>query len=212
MGALLTSGCAGSVSRLTPPPDLSAADREECEALAQRSSSRVQGDSILGAAAMGGAAGGLVSAHGLARNDWSVSTGNDGQVVGAVVGSLVALGAIVASGVTLASTASAREAAHVDAMNACLRPALLIRQFGPEHSEVAYSLHALGYRYYGQQEYATAERLYLRALAIQEKALGPDASEVANILDDYAALLNQTARPLQAIELKQRARAIRSKR
>jgi tetratricopeptide (TPR) repeat protein len=136
-----------------------------------------------------------------------VSSGNDGQVVGAVVGSLVALGAIVASGVTLASTASAREAAHVDAMNACLRPALLIRQFGPEHSEVAYSLHALGYRYYGQQEYATAERLYLRALAIQEKALGADASEVANILDDYAALLNQTARLLQAIELKQRARA-----
>jgi hypothetical protein len=54
--------------------------------------------------------------------------------------------------------------------------------------------------------------LYIRALAIQEQGLGADDPELAGILKDYAALLWQTRRVLEAEKLEQRARAIRVKR
>src|SRR5262245_22552151 len=57
MGALLVSGCAGSIPRLAPPPDLGAADREACRALAEKTATRVQGGSVGGGAAVGAGVG-----------------------------------------------------------------------------------------------------------------------------------------------------------
>jgi tetratricopeptide (TPR) repeat protein len=45
---------------------------------------------------------------------------------------------------------------------------------GPEHPDVANSLNNLAALYYSQGQYAKAENLYERALAIWEKALGPE--------------------------------------
>ena len=134
-----------------------------------------------------------------------------GLLIGALLGSFVVIGAIVAGGAALADNVSARDAAFADAMDACLRPAVLTREFGPEHPEVARSLRALGYRYYRQGELAKAEPLYVRALAIQEQALGAGDPELAGFLDDYAVLLGRTGREVEADKLKQRARAIRTK-
>ena len=42
-----------------------------------------------------------------------------------------------------------------------------------------------------QGRYAEAETLFRRALAIREKALGPERPEVAKTLDNYAELLRK---------------------
>jgi hypothetical protein len=208
LAALLAAACAGPVPRLAPPPDLSLADRDACETLARRARAQVQGDSVLGAAGRGGAAGTLVSAHALARANVSADSG-DGLVLGAFVGSIVAIAAIVSAGVALVTNVSAGAAAHAEAMNACLRPALLARELGPEHPETGRSLQALAHHYYRQAELARAEPLLVRALAIQERSLGVDALEVATVLDDYAALLRRAGRDGEAEAAARRAEAIR---
>ena len=55
---------------------------------------------------------------------------------------------------------------------------LAIREkaLGPEHPETANSLNNLAVLYKAMGDYAKAEPLYQRALAIREKALGPGAS------------------------------------
>ena len=55
------------------------------------------------------------------------------------------------------------------------------------------------------------EPLYKRALAIREKALGPEHPDVAQSLENYAALLRDTGRGAEAVELEARATAIRAK-
>ncbi len=62
-----------------------------------------------------------------------------------------------------------------------------------------------------QGRYAEAEPLYQRSLAIREKALGPEHPHVAESLENYAALLRQTARANEAEKLEARAKAIRAK-
>ena len=62
-----------------------------------------------------------------------------------------------------------------------------------------------------QGRYAEAEPLYKRALAIREKALGPEHPDVATSLENYAALLRETARVDEAERLEARAKAIRAK-
>ncbi len=62
-----------------------------------------------------------------------------------------------------------------------------------------------------QGKYADAEPLYKRALAIWEKALGPEHPHVATSLENYAALLRKTGRGNEAAKLKARAKAIRAK-
>ncbi len=59
--------------------------------------------------------------------------------------------------------------------------------------------------------YADAEPFYQRALAIWEKALGPKHPHVATTLENYAALLRQTARADEAERMEARAEAIRAK-
>ncbi len=64
---------------------------------------------------------------------------------------------------------------------------------------------------YAQGKYAEAEPLYQRSLAIREKALGPEHPDVATSLENYAALLRQTARADQAERMEARAKAMRAK-
>ena len=59
--------------------------------------------------------------------------------------------------------------------------------------------------------YAEAQTLNERALAIREKALGPDGADVAKSLNDLAALLSDTGRYAEAQPLFERALAIRKK-
>ncbi len=53
--------------------------------------------------------------------------------------------------------------------------------------------------------------LYRRSLTIWEKALGPEHPNVAQSLDNYAALLRETGRADEAAEMEARAKAIRAK-
>lgn len=66
--------------------------------------------------------------------------------------------------------------------------AMAIREkvLGPDHLEVADSLHALASLYDDQSDYVKAEPLNLRALAIREKALGPEHPDLAKSLYNLA--------------------------
>ncbi len=54
---------------------------------------------------------------------------------------------------------------------------------------MATSLNNLAALYQAQARYALAEPLSERSLAIREKALGPEHPDVAQSLENYAALL-----------------------
>ena len=76
---------------------------------------------------------------------------------------------------------------------------------------MATSLNNLAVLYRAQGKYAEAEPLYRRALAIKEKALGPEHPSVATVLANYAALLRKTNRDNEAAKLEACAKAIRAK-
>lgn len=64
---------------------------------------------------------------------------------------------------------------------------------------------------YSSGKFPEAIALVQRALAIQEKALGPEHPDVATTLDGYATLLRKTNRAAEAAEMETRATAIRAK-
>ncbi len=66
--------------------------------------------------------------------------------------------------------------------------------------------------YRAEGEYAKAEPPYRRSLAILETALGPEHPNVAQGLENYAALLRETGRAAEADKMEARAKAIRAKR
>ena len=76
---------------------------------------------------------------------------------------------------------------------------------------MANSLNNLAELYRAQDRYAEAEPFQKRALAIREKALGPDHPNVAKSLENYAAVLRKTGRTTEAAKLETRAKAIRAK-
>ncbi len=76
---------------------------------------------------------------------------------------------------------------------------------------MANSLSNLARLYQAQGHYAKAEPLYKRSLAIMEKALGPEHPDVAQSLENYAALLRQTGRIDEAEKMEARAKLIRAK-
>ena len=83
-----------------------------------------------------------------------------------------------------------------------------------EDGIMARPLHAsdnLARLYRDQSRYQEAESLYQRAIAIDEKAFGPEHAEVATDLEAYAILLRAMNRPEEALALEERARAIRDK-
>ena len=76
---------------------------------------------------------------------------------------------------------------------------------------MAASIADLASLYRAQSRFAQAEPLHQWALTLQRKALGPDHPEVAESLEEYAALLKQTNREAEAAGLEAQARAIRAK-
>jgi tetratricopeptide (TPR) repeat protein len=75
---------------------------------------------------------------------------------------------------------------------------------------VATDLNNLAVLYQAQGQYAQAEPLCKRALAMREKALGTDHPNVAQSLENLAALYKATNRAKEAEALKKRAEAIRA--
>ncbi|MEE8077291.1 MAG: tetratricopeptide repeat protein [Candidatus Binatia bacterium] len=72
-------------------------------------------------------------------------------------------------------------------------------------------LNNLATLYQAQGKYAEAEPLHKRALAIWEKALGPDHPQVATTLENMAKLYKKTGRNEEAKRLEERAQEIRSR-
>jgi hypothetical protein len=60
-----------------------------------------------------------------------------------------------------------------------------------------------------QKKYAEAEVQYKRALAITEKSVGSEAPQVADVLDQYAALLEEMKKPEDAKGLRDWADSVR---
>ncbi len=82
------------------------------------------------------------------------------------------------------------------------------KNFEPEDPRLGISLDNLTNVYNAQGKYAEAERLYQRALAIVEKALGPEHLDVAVILNNLASVYYTQAKYAKAERLYQRALAI----
>ena len=78
-------------------------------------------------------------------------------------------------------------------------------KFGGKDPRFAISLNNLALAYDAQGKYAQAEPLYLRALAIWEKALGPEHPDVAQSLNNLAALYDNQGKYAQAEPLYRRA-------
>jgi tetratricopeptide (TPR) repeat protein len=72
---------------------------------------------------------------------------------------------------------------------------------------VASALNNLAGLYSGQGRQADAEPLYKRALAIRERALGPDHPDVAQSLNHLADLYSAQGRHAEAEPLYKRAQA-----
>jgi tetratricopeptide (TPR) repeat protein len=92
-----------------------------------------------------------------------------------------------------------------------LAGATLIEHWGFEFVEAARLLNQAGLYLYERGRFAEAEPLFRRALAIKEKALGPEHPDVARVLENHAALLRETRREAEAEKLEARARTIRAK-
>jgi CHAT domain-containing protein/Tfp pilus assembly protein PilF len=94
-----------------------------------------------------------------------------------------------------------------------IEKALGIREriLGPEHPDVASTLHTLANIYYYKGTYAKAEQLFLRSLAIREKVLGSEHLEVARSLNNLAIIYRNTGEYAKVEPLHQRSLAIREK-
>jgi hypothetical protein len=198
--AILTPACATSRSGSAPPEVATGPSREECEEFAQKAKAAVQGSSGFGPGRM----------HiGPGNQPQNARSGADAVAGLAAYAALFAVAGLIAGTAAAVKNERTREAAYSDAMAACLRPGILARELGPEHPEVARSLHTLGYLYVRQAEPEKAEPLFARALAIREQRADVDPVQMAGILDDYAALLRQTGRAGEAAELERRAQEVR---
>lgn len=75
---------------------------------------------------------------------------------------------------------------------------------------MATSLNNLAALYDIQGQYAQAEPLYTRSLAILEHAFGADHPNLAQSLENIASLYRKTGREKEAAALEKRAAAIRA--
>jgi tetratricopeptide (TPR) repeat protein len=87
----------------------------------------------------------------------------------------------------------------------------LVEDFGLNSVAAARLLNQSGYYLKGRARYAEAEPLLQRALAIYEKAQGPDHADTATSLNNLAVLYDDQGRYAEAGPLYQRALAIREK-
>ena len=79
---------------------------------------------------------------------------------------------------------------------------------GPDHPDVATTLNSLAALYAARDDYAAAEPLLTRALAIREQALGADDRFTAQSVNNLALLYAAQGRYADAEPLYQRAVAI----
>jgi tetratricopeptide (TPR) repeat protein len=84
----------------------------------------------------------------------------------------------------------------------------LIEFWDMEFAEATLLLNQTGYYLHQRAEYAQAEPLYQRALAIREKALGPEHPYTASSLNNLALLLHDQGKVEEAEPLYRRALAI----
>ena len=84
-------------------------------------------------------------------------------------------------------------------------------RFGPDHPTTTLFFDGSAALPRVQGNYAGAEPLYERSLAIREKTLGPEHPDVATSLENYADLLRKTGRSDEAETLEARTKAIREK-
>ena len=84
----------------------------------------------------------------------------------------------------------------------------LVEDFGLDSIAAARLLNQSGYYLHGRARYAEAEPLYRRALAIREKAQGPDHPDTATTLNNLAGIYDEQGRYVEAESLYQRAIAI----
>jgi tetratricopeptide (TPR) repeat protein len=92
------------------------------------------------------------------------------------------------------------------------RPPVYLLGMGQGHPAVAIALNNLADLHGAQGEYAEAELLYRRSLAILESALGPEHPDVARSLETLSKLYRVMGRAEDAKELAERAAAIRARR
>ena len=89
--------------------------------------------------------------------------------------------------------------------------AKLIEKWNIISKEAARLLNEAAYYSYERGQYADAEPLYQRSLAIREKALGPDHPEVARSLNNLALLYKEQGKYPETEPLYRRSLAIREK-
>jgi len=96
-----------------------------------------------------------------------------------------------------------------DAIVFLSRAVAILEKLDPQHPDFAETLFNLGVLLYQRGDYAHAEPLYLRSLAIQEKAFGPEHLRVATTLSNLANLYCAKGDYARAEPLYLRALAIR---
>ena len=82
------------------------------------------------------------------------------------------------------------------------------KALGKDHPDIAISLNNLAVLYQDQGNYAEAEPLFQRSLAIREKALGEDHPDIAINLNNLAVLYQDQGNYAEAEPLYQRSLAI----
>ncbi|MGC2323563.1 MAG: tetratricopeptide repeat protein [Terriglobales bacterium] len=90
--------------------------------------------------------------------------------------------------------------------------AVFEQAYGPEHYEVAATLHNLAALLAAHGLHRDAEEHYRRALAIKERLLGADNTDLAITLNNLGRLLSETGRPAEAAPLLEAAVAALEKR
>lgn len=192
-------GCAArkvEVAPAAPAPSVREEDHEACAAFARRQAKGVGPvDSVAGQTAKG-------FGYGLL---FGLMTSGVGAFVGAPIG------AIVAGARATHANDEARKYVYSAAEEKCLKPVVLAATLGPEHPDVAVALRDLAIEYAYHEDYRAAQPLYPRALAIQERAFGPESGAVATTLEWYARLLRAMHRDEEATAVETRAQTIRAK-
>jgi tetratricopeptide (TPR) repeat protein len=85
------------------------------------------------------------------------------------------------------------------------------RLLGPRHADVAFTMVMLAQAYAEHQKYFEARPLFERAIAIQEKNMGPDHPGLIGALSYYAATLRKSKEDELAAGIEARIEAIRKK-
>jgi tetratricopeptide (TPR) repeat protein/transcriptional regulator with XRE-family HTH domain len=117
---------------------------------------------------------------------------------------------LILSSLTFKAAQYLRERGRYSEAEPLFQRALAIceQQLGPEHAEVASSLHGLANLYFDQGKYEEAESLFQRALAIRERQMDPTYFDVVSTLNRLAALYADQGKYSEAEPLFQRALTI----